>query len=242
MSEKQGKSFLLPIVVVLGVIAIFAFASFSMYKYVALKTDQKIEQPNQNQPVVCTQEAKPCPDGSFVSRTGVNCEFDQCPDEFATWQTYNNDQYGFEFKHPVDFWGLAGLVVSKKDCNFVDFSADCPITKNILNQELSANGFSGIGISSIIPQKAIYNSNLFCLYNYTEGAAGTSYNNSFYVVAKNNNCTILKIITPYPNCQNYLPLEAGNAEQEKNYNNCVASNQQKPKTLEQIFSTFKFTN
>jgi hypothetical protein len=32
-------------------------------------------------PKMCTQEAKQCPDGSFVSRTGPNCEFAPCPEE-----------------------------------------------------------------------------------------------------------------------------------------------------------------
>ncbi len=30
-------------------------------------------------PVACTQEAMQCPDGSYVSRTGKNCEFGKCP-------------------------------------------------------------------------------------------------------------------------------------------------------------------
>ncbi len=30
-------------------------------------------------PVACTQEAKQCPNGSYVSRTGPNCEFTACP-------------------------------------------------------------------------------------------------------------------------------------------------------------------
>lgn len=30
-------------------------------------------------PVACTQEAKECPDGSYVGRTGKNCEFAKCP-------------------------------------------------------------------------------------------------------------------------------------------------------------------
>lgn len=30
-------------------------------------------------PKACTQEAKLCPDGSYVSRTGPNCEFAACP-------------------------------------------------------------------------------------------------------------------------------------------------------------------
>lgn len=31
--------------------------------------------------VMCTMDAKQCPDGSFVSRTGPNCEFAPCPGE-----------------------------------------------------------------------------------------------------------------------------------------------------------------
>lgn len=27
----------------------------------------------------CTADAKQCPDGSYVSRTGPNCEFTECP-------------------------------------------------------------------------------------------------------------------------------------------------------------------
>lgn len=31
--------------------------------------------------VACTQDAKQCPDGSYVSRTGPNCQFAPCPGE-----------------------------------------------------------------------------------------------------------------------------------------------------------------
>jgi hypothetical protein len=34
-----------------------------------------------NQPVACDQDAKLCPDGSAVGRTGPNCEFAACPGE-----------------------------------------------------------------------------------------------------------------------------------------------------------------
>ncbi|MCG2690202.1 hypothetical protein L6252_02905 [Candidatus Parcubacteria bacterium] len=30
-------------------------------------------------PVACAQDALQCPDGSYVSRTGPNCEFAECP-------------------------------------------------------------------------------------------------------------------------------------------------------------------
>lgn len=31
--------------------------------------------------VACTMEAKLCPDGSYVGRTGPSCEFEACPGE-----------------------------------------------------------------------------------------------------------------------------------------------------------------
>lgn len=37
--------------------------------------------------VVCTMEAKLCPDGSYVGRTGPNCEFAACPGATSTKNT-----------------------------------------------------------------------------------------------------------------------------------------------------------
>ncbi len=34
--------------------------------------------PNEIEPTVCTQEAKLCPDGNYVSRSGPNCKFKAC--------------------------------------------------------------------------------------------------------------------------------------------------------------------
>ena len=33
-----------------------------------------------DEPILCTQDVKLCPDGSYVSRQGPNCEFAKCPD------------------------------------------------------------------------------------------------------------------------------------------------------------------
>jgi hypothetical protein len=38
----------------------------------------------ENGETACTLEAKLCPDGSYVGRTGPNCEFAQCPDSTST--------------------------------------------------------------------------------------------------------------------------------------------------------------
>ena len=38
-----------------------------------------LQAPNDIRPVACTEEAKVCPDGSAVGRSGPNCEFAPCP-------------------------------------------------------------------------------------------------------------------------------------------------------------------
>lgn len=70
---------------------------FAVYLQKARKTPEGI---------ACTQEAKQCPDGSYVSRTGPNCEFAPCPtptpDPTANWKTYIDQQRTFSFKYPPD--------------------------------------------------------------------------------------------------------------------------------------------
>jgi hypothetical protein len=57
---------------------------------------------------VCTLEAKVCPDGTSVGRTGPDCEFSSCPTpsdtpiSTADWKTYTNTKYDYSFKYPSD--------------------------------------------------------------------------------------------------------------------------------------------
>ena len=63
----------------------------------------------------CPQDAKLCPDGTAVGRTGPECEFEACAitdDELpisneadtSNWKTYRNEEYGYEFQYP-SVWG-----------------------------------------------------------------------------------------------------------------------------------------
>lgn len=69
---------------------------------------------------VCTQEAKQCPGGSYVSRTESNCEFAPCPevkpDETADWNTHRNEEYGLEIRYPSDW------MIIKEEIGYVTFA------------------------------------------------------------------------------------------------------------------------
>jgi len=49
------------------------------YPYQPQSSPQMPVNPGNRPTIACTMEAKVCPDGSYVSRTGPNCEFAPCP-------------------------------------------------------------------------------------------------------------------------------------------------------------------
>jgi len=56
--------------------------AFATYYYVTSSVMQNyINKDVDDDVVFCTQEARECPDGSWVGREGPNCEFTPCPKE-----------------------------------------------------------------------------------------------------------------------------------------------------------------
>ena len=59
----------------IGIIAAVLFGYYAYFNFDLAFGDQREELR------ACTMEAKLCPDGSAVGRTGPNCEFAACPGE-----------------------------------------------------------------------------------------------------------------------------------------------------------------
>jgi len=91
---------LLGIVVVAGAGGYFFLNKSKTTETVAMATPT----PDSNPQVACTLDAKECPDGSFVSRQGLECEFAKCPAETANssadisdWKTYTSTTLNFNY-------------------------------------------------------------------------------------------------------------------------------------------------
>ncbi len=66
-----------------------SFAGFLNFSILQLSVDV-------SRPVYCTQEAKLCPDGSYVGRTWPNCEFAPCPGNIILPNGYGLEDYKIE--------------------------------------------------------------------------------------------------------------------------------------------------
>jgi hypothetical protein len=72
-STKVIAAFLVLIVAIISIV------------FIATRSKPQTIFPNpEPQPVACTEEAKQCPDGSYVGRTGPQCQFAACPPTGST--------------------------------------------------------------------------------------------------------------------------------------------------------------
>jgi hypothetical protein len=79
VTPMQTKKAMHPFVIVLLVILLLGIGGIGGYYLITKQTPFQI-------PKACTLEAKLCPDGFSVGRTGPNCEFTPCPTSSPTYQ------------------------------------------------------------------------------------------------------------------------------------------------------------
>jgi hypothetical protein len=117
---------------------VLALISGSTGYYLGLQRSQSMSQidnkkvgvsplPKNNEAVACTMEAKVCPDGSSVGRSGPNCEFAACPGEIdqSDWKIITDQNlFAGEFKVPASAY-TAGQVDQNGDVHM--FISNNPI-------------------------------------------------------------------------------------------------------------------
>lgn len=129
MQKEKGR--ILPIITVVMVIAVLGTIGYFGYQFYSKTKEQQ-------KPIACSQEAKVCPDGSSVGRTGPNCEFAEClvvVDQIAnspakalateSWKTYKNEVAGYKIKYPEDLI-LEDKTEAKKNISYISFQTSFP--------------------------------------------------------------------------------------------------------------------
>ncbi len=162
--------------------ALVVGASFVTYQYF-LKT-------NYSEEVACTMEAKLCPDGSYVGRTGPECEFAACPGSSEmTWSATSTEKVSFSY--PVS---LSTSYIS---------TVDWPPVVNILDEDFSCIEAGEETDSAGITSKETINGKEYCVTKESEGAAGNTYTNYAYAFWKEGKTIILTFSLRQPQCANY---------------------------------------
>ena len=83
MSKKNAFNTVTPLSKAIALVMFITFPFIGFY--LGMQYQKELDRPFINdiykkEEVACTLEAKICPDGSSVGRTGPNCEFKKCPD------------------------------------------------------------------------------------------------------------------------------------------------------------------
>ncbi len=129
----------------------------------------------------CTMEAKICPDGSAVGRTGPNCEFSPCPTSVTTSTT----QPSFSFPTPKP-------IVSK----YMVQPDDMQPKVGVLPGSFTCTASEGT------VQKTI-NTRKYCVTSVAGVAAGTTYTTYTYVTERAKNLISLTFTIGQGTCANY---------------------------------------
>jgi hypothetical protein len=170
-----------------------------------------------NKQVVCTEEAKLCPDGSYVSRTGPNCEFTPCPETNidSNWKTLTDKTQGIEFKYPENF-----------DTKYIFANNDTMWPPKIT---------STAGAFTCSDSQKTINNRLYCINIINEGAAGTTYTTFTYTTSLNNKLISINFTLGYPQCMNYdNPKQTECQNEEKTFN--------VDELADKIIASLKFNN
>lgn len=187
------------VILLFALIGTILFFSFDFWKS---ESDPSAD-PGQ---VACTQEAKMCPDGSYVGRTGPSCAFAACPtvsQNEDSWETMFDRASGLTFRYPA-----------KLPTEFIS-TVDWPPKIKISNQPFICVE-SGLEIAQMgKTEKRTVGGDEYCVTTKTEGAAGSVYTNYTYIVQKDGKAIVFTFTLRATQCANYSDPQKTACEKER---------------------------
>lgn len=156
-------------------------------------------------PVFCTQEAKLCPDGSYVGRTGPKCEFAACPATGIddSWKTYTDTASGVSFRYPEN--------LTTRYISIVDWPPKVAVTNGPLTCTEAGSETARAGQT----MKRTVDDREYCVTRESEGAAGSIYTNYAYATEKNGRALIFTFSLRAVQCLNYDDPQRSECEAER---------------------------
>jgi len=175
---------------------------------------KQVVAPGHNTPIepgqaACTLEAKQCPDGSYVGRSGPNCEFAACPEvksevkSIEGWKTMIDQKNGVTFQYPAS--------LGTKYIHTVDW----PPKATLMPGPFACLETDPKNTSAGKTEARIINGQNYCITVQNEGAAGSTYSEYAYAVQKDDKVVILNFTLRSVQCGNYDGSEMKACEAER---------------------------
>lgn len=153
--------------------------------------------------VFCTQEAMLCPDGSYVGRTGPNCEFAPCPGINDGWKKATDTDADVTFMYPE---ALTAKYIS---------AADWPPDVRLLDQAYNCVEAGSETARAGRTEKRFVDGREYCLTRATEGAAGSNYTQYSYTFLKDDQVVAMTFGLRFVRCENYEETQQGECKNER---------------------------
>lgn len=181
---------------IFGIAVVVALVGFAVSR--KANVDMPTPVPNE-EAVVCTMEAKICPDGSSVGRTGPTCEFALCPGATSTpnhvptgmaaWNLLESPGSDVTIRYPNNL-GTTYMRASEWPPKLTTE----PGRFTCFETKASPQG---------VTTKRTINGVQYCVTMQSEGAAGSTYVTYTYVTEKENTRIKLVFTVQEPQCLNY---------------------------------------